>query len=104
MGELIGGCAGAIWQYARLFGGCSQEQEKINAIMEEVASVHNLLSKGLYSCDDKSKLGNFDLCTCSFPQVATCTVQSNHLVLSSCMCLHSKNSIWETNFFPANEV
>ena len=43
MGELIGGCAGAIWQYAWLFEGCSQEKEKITAIMEEVASVHSLL-------------------------------------------------------------
>ena len=43
MGELIGGCVGAIWQYARLLGDCSQEQENIIAIMEEVASVHNLL-------------------------------------------------------------
>ena len=47
MGELIGGF---VWgqynsMYARLFGGCSQEQEKIIATMEDIAFVHNLLSR-----------------------------------------------------------
>ena len=45
MGELIGDCAEAICQYAQLFEGCFEEKENIATNKEEVASVHNLLSK-----------------------------------------------------------
>ena len=42
MGELMVVVRG---QYARVFGGCSEEREKITGIMEEVVSVHSLLSR-----------------------------------------------------------